>query len=437
MVDVWLPYGKTDVCVRVPARNLIGSIEPAELPACADAKAEVERALKDTIPKGTRRLSEIALPESKVAIVVDDHTRKSPSDVLLLPVLSELNLAGVKDENITVIFGSGTHRPVKPEEVITLLGEEAAKRVRTMSHDCKATDLVLEGTTKHGNKVFVNRKFAEADVRVLLGDVGFHYYAGYGGGRKSVLPAVSGEETIKFNHSLMLSANSRTGVLEGNPVNEDMMEAAKLAKVDFIVNVVTNSKGQIVQAFAGDQELAFLEAVKLVDKMFRITVDRRAEIVVTSCGGAPADINLYQAYKAIDAALEVVKRGGVIILVAECPEGHGNQVFYDWMVRFPDLKSVEKEIKRNFVLGGHKAYYLLKALQNHQIILVSTLPDYYATSIFKLKTARAVNDALNEAFDIVGKAARVWTIPMGNYTLPEVKAPIEESFFGTQTGDKT
>ena len=437
MVDVWLPYGKTDVCVRVPARNLIGSIEPKERPACPDAKAEVERALKDPTPKGARRLSEIALPESKVAIVVDDATRRTPTQTMLLPVLDELNLAGVKDENVTVIFGCGTHRAVKPEEAKLILGEEAYKRVKTESHDCKAQDLVLVGTTKHGNKIFLNRIFAEADVRVLLGDVGFHYYAGYGGGPKSVLPAVAGEETIKFNHALMLSANARSGVLEGNPVHEDMTDAAKLAKVDFVVNVVTNSKNEVVAAFAGELQPAFNEGVKLVDEMFRVTVDRRAEIVVASCGGNPADINLYQAYKAIDSALEVVKRGGVIILVAECPEGHGNQVFYDWMMRFPDLKTVEREIKRNFILGGHKAYFLLKALQNHQIILVSSLPDYYATNIFKLKTARAVNDALNDAFNIAGKAARVWTIPLGNYTLPQVKAPAEDEQPSMFTADKT
>src|SRR5690606_7363809 len=144
----------------------------------------------------------------------------------------------------------------------------------------------------------------------------------------------------------------------------------------FTVNVVANSKNEVVKAFAGDLEQVFAEAVKLVDEMYRVTVDRRADIAVVSCGGAPADINLFQAYKAIDGALEVVKRGSVIILIAECSEGAGNQVFYEWMVRFPDLKSVEREIKRNFVLGGHKAYYLLRALQNHPIILVSAMPDY-------------------------------------------------------------
>jgi nickel-dependent lactate racemase len=422
MVDVWLPYGKTDVCVRVPARNLLGTIEPTDRPGTADPKAEVERALKE--PINSKRLCEIAKPESKVAIVVDDATRKAPSETMMLPVLAELNFAGIKDENVTVIFGCGTHRAVKPEEASALIGAEACKRVKTVSHDCRAADLVNIGSTKtHGNKVFVNKVFAEADVRVLLGDVGFHYYAGYGGGRKSVLPAVCGEETIKQNHALLLHASARTGNLEDNPVHRDMTEAARLAKVDFIVNVVENKKGEIVKAFAGDLEQAFMEAVKLVDELYRVTVDRRADILVVSAGGAPADMNLYQAYKALDNVLDAVKRGGVIILVAECPEGHGNQVFYDWMSRLGDLKNVEHEIKRNFVLGGHKAYYLLKALQNHQIILVSSLPDYYATSIFKLKTARAVNDALGEAFKMAGSASRVWAVPQGSYTLPVFKAP--------------
>jgi len=424
MVDVWLPYGKTDVCVRIPARNFLGSVMPKEIPGASDAKAEVERALNE--PISSRKLSDIAKAESKVAIVVDDSTRHAPSDIMILPVLAELNVAGVKDENVTVIFGCGTHRAVTQEEAEKLIGEEAYRRTKTVSHDCRATDLVYVGTTKtHGNKIYLNRAFAEANVKILLGDVGFHYYAGYGGGRKSVLPAICGEESIKQNHGMLLNPNARTGILEGNPVQEDMTEAARLAKVDFIVNTISNAKSEIVKAFAGDVEQAFLEAVRAVDEMYRVTVDRRADIVVASPGGYPADMNLFQAYKALDNALAIVKRGGVIILVAECAEGHGNQVFYEWMSRLSDLKAVEREIKRNFVLGGHKAYYLMKALQHHQIILVSSLPDYYAANIFRLKTARAVNDALNEAIKIAGSASRVWAMPWGNYMLPEVKTAEE------------
>ena len=420
MVDVWLPYGKTEVCVRVPTRNFLGSIEPKEKEGVPDAVLEIKRALNE--PIGSKRLDEIVKPEDKVAIVVDDATRPAPSHLMVPPLLEELNNAGVKDENITIIFACGTHKAVTHEEAVKLLGEAVLNRVKTVSHDCKASNLVYVGETrKHGTKVYLNHVFAEADVKILTGDIGFHYYAGYGGGRKSVLPGVSGEETIKHNHAMLLHPNAKTGILDGNPVHEDMVEAARLAKVDFILNVVINSEKEVVKAFAGDVEQAFHEGVKLVDEMYRIPVDRKADIVVVSPGGYPADVNLFQAYKGVDNALEIVKRGGVIILVAECPEGHGNQVFYDWMVKFKDLKAVQREIKRNFVLGGHKAYYLMKALRKAQIFLVSAMPDYYATNIFKLKTARAVNDALNEAFSIVGKNAKVWVMPYGNFTLPEFK----------------
>ena len=425
MVDVWLPYGKTEVCATISARNFLGTIEPREKAGVKDPHAEIERALSE--PIGTKRLSEIAKSGDKVAIVVDDMTRATPSHIIVPPVLDELNNAGVKDEDVTVIFGCGTHRTVKLEEMKTLVGEETLKRVKTVSHDCNVKDLPFLGKTKtFGTKVYVNRFFAEANVKVLTGDIELHYYAGYGGGRKSVLPAISGVETIHHNHAMILDSKARTGVLEGNPIHVDMVEAAKLAEADFIVNIVTNSKLELVRAFAGDLEQAFNEGVKLVDEMYKVPVERRADIVVVSPGGHPFDIDLYQAHKGVDNALDAVKRGGVIVWVAECPEGHGNEVFLDWMTRFKDPKEMETEIKRRFRLGGHKAYYLLKALQKVQIILVSTMPDYYATSVFKLRTARTVNDALRDAFNIVGKDRKVWVMPHGNVTLPMIKTAAAE-----------
>jgi len=163
-----------------------------------------------------------------------------------------------------------------------LVGEEVLQRVKAMSHDCRAEDLVYVGRTKALTKVYLNKTFVGADLRVLTGDIELHYYAGYGGGRKSVLPAVSGEETIQHNHSMMLHPKAKTGVLEGNPVHEDMIEAARLAKVDFIVSIVTNSKGELVRAFAGDLEQAFYEGVKLVDEMYKVPIERRADIVIVS-----------------------------------------------------------------------------------------------------------------------------------------------------------
>jgi lactate racemase len=421
MVDAWLPYGKSQVCVRIPTRNFLGSIEPKEKPGVPDPIAEIERALKE--PLGSKKLNEIVKPESRVAIVVDDVTGTAPSELMVPPLLDTLNNEGVKYENVTVIFACGLQRAVKPEEAVKLLGEHVCTRVRAVSHDSRAQDLAHVGTTqKYGTEVLLNRLFTEADVRILTGDIGLHYFAGYGGGRKSVLSGISGEETVKHNHALLLDPNARTGILSENPVHQDMVEAAAMARVDFVLNVVMNSKRELVRAFAGDLERAFSEGVKLVDEMYRVQVDRRADIVVVSPGGDPTDVNLFRAYQSVDNALEVVKRGGVIILVAELAEGHGNQDFYEWMAKFPDLKAVEREIKRNFVVGGSMAYYYMKALQKARIILVSSMPDYYAANVFKLKTSRAVNDALNEAMNIVGKNAKVWTLPYGDFTLPEVKA---------------
>lgn len=420
MVDVWLPYGKTEVCARIPAKNFLGKIEPKEKPGVDDAIAEIKRALQE--PIGTKRISEIAKPGDKVAIVVDDFTRPAPSHLMVPPILEELNNAGVKNEDITIIFACGTHRPVTDEEARRLLGEEIAGKIKYVSHNCSAKDHVYVGTTKtHGTKVYLNRIFVEADVKILTGDVGLHYYAGYGGGRKSILPGISSCETIQHNHAMLLHKNAHTGILEGNPIHEDMMEAAELAKIDFILNVVLNSKGEIVRAFAGDWRKVFYEGVKLVDEMYKVPVERKADIVVVSCGGHPFDIDLYQAYKAVDGALEVVKRGGVIVWVAECSEGYGNQVFYEWMKKYRTLKEVERAIKRKFKLGGHKAYYLLKALEKAKIILVSVMPDYYAMDVFKLRTSRSVNEAIDEAFRIAGKNAKVWAIPYGNVTQPVLK----------------
>lgn len=425
MVDVWLPYDKTEVCAHIPTRNLLGVIEPKEKLGINDVTKEIVQALKE--PIGSKPLNQIAKQGDKVAIVVDDITRPTPSYTMVLPLLNELNEAGVRDEDITIIFACGTHRPVKPEEAETILGEGVIKQIKVVSHVCDANDHVYVGTTqKHGTKVLVNRHFHEADVKILTGDIEIHYYAGYGGGRKSVLPGVAGIETIRKNHAMILHPKARTGVLDGNPIHEDMIEAAKLAGVDFILNVVTNSKGEVVQAFAGDLEQAFYKGVQLVEELYNVSVDRRSDILIVSPGGFPADINLYQAYKAVDNCLDCVKRGGVIILVAECPEGHGNSEFFTWMKRFEDERSMEKQIKKSFRVGAHNAYYLLKALRKVQIILVSTMPDYYAVNVFRLRTARTLNDALRDAFDItkLGKNAKIWAVPHGHTTMVSVNLQV-------------
>jgi nickel-dependent lactate racemase len=419
MVEIWLPYGRTEVVARVPSENLLGVVEAEERRGVGDPGAEILRALDN--PIGSRRLEEVADPGDRVAIVVDDATRMAQNRLMLPPILEKLSGAGVRDKDISVIIGRGIHRPTRPDEYPTLVGEAVLKKVRVVDHDCDAKDLVYVGETSRGTKVFLNRIFVEADVKVLTGDVCFHYYAGYGGGRKSILPAIAGRASIQQNHAFLLDPRSRTGNFEGNPVHSDMEEAAHLANVDFVVNVVLNSEKEVVKAFAGDIDRVFMEGVKLVDEVCKVPVERPGDIVITSPGGDPFDIDLYQAYKAVDSALGVVKEGGVVILVAECSEGHGNKVFYEWMKKYKTLEKLEKRIRKRFVIGGHKAYYLLKALKSVKIILVSTMPDRYAESVFKLRTAKSVNLAFKSALGTTGRESKVLVLPHGSSILPILK----------------
>ncbi len=420
MVEVWLPYGKTEVCARIPARNFLGAIEVREKPGVSSPRAEIERTLKE--PLGTKPLGETVKRGNKVAIVVGDETSPAPSFMMVPPILDELSLAGVRDDDVTVIFACGANRPVEPGEMEKLVGGEVLKRVATVSHNPGSEDQAYLGKTSLGTEVYVNRSFAEADVRILTGAVALHPFAGYGGGREGVLPGVSGARTVQSTRRRCLDPGAEVGVLEGNPVHQDMVEAAKLARVDFALNVVTNSRREVVGAFAGDLEQVFREGVKLVDEMYKVSVERRAEIVVVSPGGDPLDDSLCHAVQGVDHALNAVKKGGVVVLVAECSGGYGPEVFYDWTAKFKGLKDMERELKRRFASEGHTTYRLMRALQKVRIILVSVMPDYYAVNTFNLRTARAVNDALREAFDLAGKKAKVWTMPQGSFTLPTVQA---------------
>ncbi len=416
MVEVWLPYGRTEVSVRIPDEGFQGIVESKNETLTSDPLLEISRALEN--PVDSKPLASIVSAGEKVAVVIDDATRPVSTHLLMPLLMGQLSQAGVKMEDVSLIVGTGMHRSPTSEEMATLLSAELAAQVKAVSHNCKAEDLTYVGDTNSGTKVYLNKEFMTADVRILTGDVELHYFAGYGGGRKSVLPGVSGAQTIAHNHALLLHPKAQPGVLDGNPVNEDMAEAAEMAKVDFILNVVLNSKNEIVRAFSGNLHKAFMSGVEVVDSMCKVPCEARADIAVVSPGGSPRDTNLYQALKAVHHALNVVNEGGAIVLIAECPEGHGNDVFRDWMIKFGELRQMEQEIKKRFVIGGHKAYYLTKALEKVKIYLLSTMPDHYVSNPFRLRPHRTANAALQAALRAVGKDSKVVAIPNGSTTLP-------------------
>lgn len=418
MVEVWLPYGKTEVVVRVPNENFLGIIDGKITKGIDNPVEEIIRSIDK--PVSGKKLDEIVKPGEKIAIVVDDKTRATPSHLIVPCLINKLNQLGIEDDSVSVIIGCGMHS-MRLEEVQSLLDEDCLRRVKVVIHNCNAKDHAYVGKTSFGTEVYVNKIFNDADVRILTGDVNLHYFAGYGGGRKSLLPAICGGKTIQQNHKFLLHPKARTGNLEGNPVHLDMVEAAHLVEIDFVVNVVLNPHKEVIKSFAGDLDQTFLEGVKLIDEIYKVPVEERANIAIVSPGGYPMDINLYQAYKGIASVLNIVKNRGVIILVAECSQGHGNEVFYDWMVKFKTLKKIEREVRRRFVFGGHKAYYFLKALERIKIILVSVMPDYYTSSVFRLRAAKTVNAALSSALRMVGRKSKIVVVPHGTSILPTLK----------------
>jgi nickel-dependent lactate racemase len=419
-MECWLPYGKTETPVRIADENLLGIIEPNKKPATPNPEQEIANALEN--PIGTRRVESLAKAGDTVCIVVDDKTSPLPSHVLVQSLVSRLNSAGVKDGDITVLFGCGIHSTMSTEEASSVIGEDCAKRVRLSVHEAGASDQVYLGETSRGTKVRINKAFAEADLKILTGDVQPHYFAGYGGGRKSVLPAIADTASIEHNHSFLVDEGAKAGSLERNPVHLDMVEAAHLAKPDFTMNVVLTPQKEIVKAFAGDMNLVFQEGVRLVDEICKVPVRSKADVVVASPGGHPRDLDLYHSCTSLDTAMNVVSNDGVIILVAECQEGFGNRTFYDWMSNFKTSGDMKKEIRKRFVLGGHMAYYLMRALEQVRIILVSTMPDYYASKVFHLRTAKTTNIALNMAYRMLNRKAKVLVMPQSPNTLPIIDA---------------
>jgi len=401
---VQLPYGKTGISLDVPEKNILDIIRSTTIKPEDDYRGIIKDALEK--PFNSKKLRDIK--GKSFVVVVDDFTRPCPTKKLLPFVLNEIH------GDVTVIFACGTHDIVKnPKEILDI-------DIKNMSSQAENNDFGYVGTTSRGTKVSLNETFLDADVKVLIGDVELHYFAGYGGGRKSVLPGVSSYETIQSNHKLMFDPNAKLGNLKDNPVHLDMMEAYKMADVDFVLNVVQSPEHQIVGAFAGSHD-AFFEGVKLVDKMCKVTMKEKADIVVASADGSPHDIDLYQSMKAVETVKNVLNENGVLILVAECRNGHGSERFYGDMKKYETSDEARNELMKNFVMGRHKVYYMLKALETYHVMLVSSMEKNIVENVFRMKYEKNVNEALKNAFDIAGRDARVLVSPNATTTMAIVE----------------
>ncbi len=413
-MHIELPYGKGTLPLDVPEKNLLEVAVPKEFIQPMQPELMIQDALKN--PLGTEQLSTLVGPGDTVAIVIDDYTRPCPTKMLLPPVLEELKNAGVNDLDVLIIIATGTHTPPSADVIKELVGDKIFRNYMIISNDAIKGNHVTVGRSKRGNDIEILKEFVEADFKVLLGDIEYHYFAGYGGTRKSILPGISSKNTIQRNHSLLFEKHSCMGLLKQNPINQEMNEAMHLAGCDFALSVVQNSHHRIVGAWAGKPEPVMDAGVKLVDTMYKKEISQAPDIVITAANGHPHDINLYQAMKAMHTACQIVKPRGVIVLVAECPQGPGSQLYIDWLKKYKTSKEIQQALHENFIIGAHKAFYHRITVENHPVIFVSEMDTEDVTELFGFITEKTPNDALLKALAISGEESKVLVVPQGTTT---------------------
>ena len=405
-------YGKGVQTVQVRDENLLKVLRANPMEHERTGEAAVRHALEN--PIGCEKLCKLVKPGQKVAIVTSDISRPLPTWAILPSVLQELRRGGVAYEDITVVFALGSHRAHTEEEKRHLAGE-SYDLVRCV--DSNPADCVHMGTTKRGTPVDITRVVAEADVRICLGNIEFHYFAGYSGGAKAIMPGVSTPAAIQCNHRMMVSQDACAGKLEGNPIREDIEEAGQICGIHFIVNVVLDEHKHIVHAVAGEVTKAHRAGCAYLDKMYRTPIPAQADIVLVSQGGAPKDANLYQTQKALDNAKHAVKKGGTVILMGACPEGFGSATFESWLRAAPTAHSLVERIGKEFKLGGHKAAAIAMVLENARIDFVSEMDAELVKSIF-LTPQPDAQTAFDQAMARYGENATVIAMPFGGATLP-------------------
>ena len=406
-------YGSGTQVVSLPEKNLMGVLVSNPMTHLRHGEEAVRWALAH--PIGAPLLRTLPKPGQKIAIVASDISRPVPSYEILPAVLDELSAAGCRDEDITVVFALGSHRNHTEDEKKRLAGAAVYARVRCI--DSTPDDCVRLGLTQNGTPVDITRAVAEADFRICTGNIEFHYFAGYSGGAKAIMPGVSTPAAIQANHRLMVQETACAGNLDTNPLRQDIEEAGRICGIDYIVNVVLDEHKHIVYAVAGDAVAAHRDGCRYLDSMYRKPIPARADIVLVSQGGAPKDANLYQTQKALDNAKHAVRKGGTIILIGACPEGLGSTKFEQWLTQAPDAHSMIDRVHRQFELGGHKAAAIAMVLENAAIDLVSEMPDEFVRSIF-LNPQPSAQAALDAAFERYGPEATVLAMPFGGATLP-------------------
>ncbi len=419
MSKISVPYGKTRISLEIPEDRLLGVASPRSIKALSE---EELRAVMEH-PIGTSKLAQIVKPNSRVAIIVDDYTRPTPTAKMLFLVVSELKKGGVFHDNIDVIIGGGLHIPTTKEQIPTIVGEELTRSLRVFAHECNNSSTLVDlGESTRGTPIKINKKVAEADFRVSIGLIEPHQRAGFSGGAKSIVPAVSSRETINHNHSMRLPIKDALGKVTGNPVREDMEEIARKVGVDFILNVVLNDKKEIVKAVAGDLIAAHRTGVEFAREMMEFVVEKEPEIVVLSPGGHPRDVNLWQTEgKGLTRTWSSLRKGSEIIVISECPQGVGHPELENWL-RNSTPEEIRARFKREeYTLIGEKALNLATLSEYAKLTFYSKGLDRKILSNLPVSFTDNPQKKLEQTLETAAEDSRVLVVPNAPAVLTIVK----------------
>jgi nickel-dependent lactate racemase len=375
-------------------------------------------------PLDSQPLEDILSPGESVLIVVSDATRATASAQVVNLLVRRLISLSVAPSDLRVIFATGIHRRVTDAERRELLTPFITQRVRTIDHDADdAQQHVSLGTTERGTPVEVNRALTEHSHVILTGAINFHYFAGFTGGRKSVCPGLASARTIMATHLQAFDfetggrrAGVGTGRLDGNAVHEECERVAAEVAPSFLINTVVDERGRAVRLYAGDWRTAHRHACAEFADTHTINIEEKRPVVIASCGGAPYDINLIQAHKALDMATYACAEGGDIVLVAECAEGLGRADFSDWFDA-ADSRSLAARLKERYAVNGQTAWALLTKAERFDVHLVSQLPDEQVKKM-RMTPARTIEEALAR----IGGGDEGYVMPRGAHFMPVVKA---------------
>lgn len=415
-----IPYGFNSLSFDLPTDLKVDWIEPAYVPPTPDPLRVVQQSILQ--PVDNCPLTAFGKIRS-VAVAVNDKTRPVPHEYLLPPLLEQLRAMGVSDDAVRILIAMGTHLPMPESEFSKILPGEIIDRFRIISHNCDDEEnLVYLGKTTRGTPILVNRQFMEADLRIVVGNIEPHHFAGFSGGVKTAAIGLTGRKTINHNHALLVDPGARIAVYDQNPLRQDIEEIGDAINVQIALNAILNGDKKIVQVVAGSPRQVMRAGIPISQSYCQIPNKGGYDLVIASVGGAPKDINFYQSQKALSHASLFTRDGGVIVLASACPEGSGSASFESFMIGLKTPQAVfEKFTREGFQVGPHKAFQVARDAARIHIILISEIPGEKVQDLL-MTPASTLQEGILEALRRLAPAKvsdlKVAILPRATNTIP-------------------